>query len=590
MADNISQIIRERLNIVDIVSQYIPLNKRGKNYVALCPFHSEKTPSFTVSEEKQIFHCFGCGAGGDIFSFVMKQENLTFPDALRLLAEKAGVELKGNRREEGVEELYEVTKEAMEFYHRYLLSSSDAEIARRYLYERGINEETIERFKLGYAERGGVALPSHLRSIGISIEVAKAAGIVTIRGGRPYDYLRGRITFPIFDVTGRVVAFGGRVIGEGLPKYLNSPESPLFKKRRTLYGLNLAKERIAKEGHAIIVEGYMDLLVLHQCGIKNVVATLGTALTTEHINELKRYAKVVYPIFDSDEAGRKAAIRSLEIFLNEDVEARAVLLPEGKDPDQFVRERGGEGLREEVRKAVPLFDFYLRETSRGVGLDDLHSKVGFIKGVTETLSKVRDPLLRSLYVKRVAERFQVDESALIAELNRKGKGKGREEGSLPTVREVPIVEETIIWALLHRYDLTEYHIPSILASFEEVELKRVGELIVERIKEGHGEIEALMDLIDEEVKSRLSRVFLLYNGMDEEEVASIIRDCVRKVKLRRLKKEKEWLKMEIKKVEKEGREDLLLALLRKRQELTRIEHSPGALLHYRWGGEDEKAL
>lgn len=589
MAGSISQTVRERLNIVDVVSEYVPLKKRGKNYVALCPFHSEKTPSFTVNEEKQIFYCFGCGVGGDVFSFVMRHENLPFPDALRVLAEKAGVELREGRRERGVKELYDVARRAMEFYHNRLLSSPEGEKARRYLRERGLKDETIGEFRLGYTDSTGEALPAHLKSIGISIEAAKRAGLVTIRGGRPYDYLRGRVIFPIFDVTGRVIAFGGRIIGEGGPKYLNSPETPLFRKRDVLYGLNLTKEWITREGYALIVEGYMDLLALYQSGIRNVVATLGTALTTDHVGRLKRYGRVLYPLFDSDEAGRKAALRGLDVFLREDVEARVVLLPEGKDPDQFVREEGPERLRGEIGKAIPLFDFYLEETIKGMDPDDLHSKAGAIGEITETLLKVRDPVRRSLYLRRVSEALKIDESALVMALNRKDRGGGEEP--ILGVKEPPLVEETILWALANRLDLEGYHIPSILASFREEGLKRVGQLLLERLRDGRVGMEALMDSVEDEgVKSRLSRACLLYEGLGEEEVKDIVRDCVRKVKSRRLKREKERLKMEIKKAEEGGKEDLLLSLLKRRQELSRIEHSPEALLYYRWGGEDEEAL
>ena len=576
--DDLSRLVKERLNIVDIISQYLPLRRTGKNYVGLCPFHNEKTPSFTVSEEKQIFHCFGCGVGGDVFSFVMRQEGIDFKEALRILAEKAGIELKEKGSTRGLKEIYEALKRAMEFYHRNL-SSPEGERARRYLEERGLKGDTIRTFMLGCSDREGKGLPAFLKSSGISMEVAKRAGLVTIKGGRAFDYLRGRVIFPIFDVTGRVIAFGGRVMGEGMPKYLNSPETPVFKKGRALYGLNLAKEDILREGWAIVVEGYMDLITLHQGGIRNVVATLGTALTSDHGAKLRRYARTVYALFDSDEAGRKAALRAMETFLNEDTDLRVVILPDGRDPDQFMREEGAEGLRALIEKAPSILEFYLDEITRDKDLTHLQERLGVLKGIVAILSRVRDPLKRGLYVKEVSQRFGVEESILLKAMDKGQGGISVEEGL--EVRG-NTTEETILWALIHGYDLSRYHLPSILSSFEDRDLREAGRKVMMSLQKG---MDSPMDLLDEGVKSRLSRLCLLYDEMEDEEVEGIVRDCVRRLKAKRLKREKERLKMEIQKAEVEGRDGFLIDLLKRRQHLSRIEHSPEELLHYQWGDE-----
>jgi DNA primase len=335
--------IRNRINIVDLVSEYITLKKAGRNYLGSCPFHKEKTPSFTVNAEKQIYHCFGCGEGGNAFSFLMKINNMTFPEAVRHLAGKLGVPLPSweftpeeKSRQDLRESLHRVNQLAADYYAKTLRSAAGS-AGRGYLDKRMIKPEIIETFRLGYAPEGWRNLRDHLQKEKIPLKHAEQAGLLVSRkDGDYYDRFRGRLMFPIEDINGKVIAFGGRIIGEGEPKYLNSPESSAYVKGRNLYGLARAKNAIRRDDYLIIVEGYFDLLALWNNGIPNVAATLGTALTREHVDLIKRYTGAVAVTFDTDAGGKAALERSMSLFLEKGLRAKAVVLPDGKDPDEFV--------------------------------------------------------------------------------------------------------------------------------------------------------------------------------------------------------------------------------------------------------------
>lgn len=590
MSNSQSEEIRNRVNIVDVVSEYVPLKRSGRNYTGLCPFHSEKTPSFTVSEEKQIFHCFGCGAGGDVFSFVMKHENLSFYEALKTLARRLGIELKVGEKAKGgrLEACYALNKKAMEFYHDYLLKSPRAESARGYLKKRGFDGRIVKDFSIGYADGGGKVFASYLKAHGIPAETAQKAGLITMKGNTSYDLFRARIIFPIFDVSSRVIGFGGRVIGEGMPKYLNTPESPVFRKREALYGLNLSKGCFSKEDSVLVVEGYFDLLALYKHGIKNVVATLGTALTQEHIRRLKRYVTTVIPLFDSDEAGRKAALRAVDLFIEEDVNAKVCLLPEGVDPDEFVFKEGKEGMDDCINKAVPLINFFLQESSKGLDLKDLHVKASFIEKTADTLSRIKNPVKRGLYIRKVSEDFNIDESLVISAFNRSFKKlhtKGKPEGE---VAVIPLnkgfnPDEVIIWALFNLPEVMGSQSASIIDDLEDEGIKRLGRTAIEQSSEDRRK-KGIMDFIDDEsLKGRLAHIALYCEGMEKETLAKMIDDYIKAVKLKRLRREKELLIQEIRESEKEGETERLYTLLKRKQELMRIERSPDVLLKFRWG-------
>ncbi|MGC9373037.1 MAG: DNA primase, partial [Thermovirgaceae bacterium] len=359
MARDEIEEVRERLDIVDVIGDYLRLNRSGRNYRALCPFHSEKTPSFYVSPKRQTWHCFGCGRGGDLFSFVMEQEGLSFPEALRLLAERAGVALKARQSDKGAKDLYDIMNEAHAFYRKQM-QGRGAEAARAYLSRRGIDVKRAVLFELGWAPQGWDGLKRHFSTRGISLRQAVQAGLLVEGDRGTYDRFRGRILFPIKDVRGRVIALGGRIVsGEGA-KYINSPESPIYSKRSSLYLLNSAKRNMREKGRAILVEGYMDALKLHLEGFTETVATLGTSLTEEQAALLKRFCEQCLICYDADIAGQEAAIRGMYLLQRAGLDMRVVTLPEGMDPDDLVStEDGGERFEELLEKAAPLPLFHI---------------------------------------------------------------------------------------------------------------------------------------------------------------------------------------------------------------------------------------
>jgi len=424
--DNAVEEIKSRLDIVELVSDYVAIKRAGQNFKGLCPFHSEKTPSFTVNMPKQIFHCFGCGAGGDIFGFVMRYEGLTFPEALELLAKKAGVELAPRKPgERGLKDsIKAANREALDFFKTSLERSGPA---RGYLKNRGISEEAQEAFTLGYAPEGWHGLHEHLKKKGVKESMALKAGLCASGQKGPYDIFRGRIIFPIFDLHGEAVAFGGRVMGEGQPKYLNSPDTPVFSKRKTLYALPRAKEAIREADEAVVVEGYLDAIACHQHGIKNTVAPLGTALTTEHVKLLGRYARSVVLVFDGDAAGVAAARRSLEIILPEGLEAKVLLLPEGEDPDSVLNEKGPEHLMELIADGYSPVDFMLKASRAG--------KVDTVKEVLRAIARVNDPLRRDELLRELSESTDTREITLREALKTLGTAGRQAAGA--TGRQAP---------------------------------------------------------------------------------------------------------------------------------------------------------
>ena len=417
--------IRRRADIASLIGEYVTLKKAGKNYLGLCPFHREKTPSFTVSPDKQMFYCFGCSEGGNVFSFLMKLNHLTFPEAVRHLAKKVGVVIPERTMSREEKERYSLSEQIRQVnelaagFFMNTLQSPAGEDAREYLRKRGIGESAIRTFRLGFSPEGWSHLHEYLDKKGVSPKLAEQAGLLVERTGKSqgyYDRFRGRVMIPIEDVDGRVIAFGGRVMGTGEPKYMNSPESAVYTKGNTLYGLARTREAVREKGFALLVEGYFDLIALWNAGIPNVVAMLGTALTRAQVDLIRRYTTRVAAVFDPDEAGRKALARSLELFLAGNVHARAVILPDGHDPDEFVRVHGREKMDEVVAKAWPMADYYIDQILGGRGTleedrDKLREAVSF-------LSRLEDGVGRNLFIKKVAEALVVDEEVLKKEVLR----------------------------------------------------------------------------------------------------------------------------------------------------------------------------
>ncbi len=410
--------VRERSSIVEVISDYLTLKKTGRNFLGLCPFHAEKTPSFTVNEEKAIFHCFGCGAGGNVFHFLMQYDHLTFPEAVERVAKRYGITVErldrpeARRNAEEKESLYRLNERAAAYFHEVLFGRPEGKRALQYLKTRGIEEQVARRFCLGYAPSGSQGLVGFLKREGLSFKDAVRLGLIGERGAQQYgEKFFDRLIFPIVNPGGKVVGFGGRVIGQGFPKYLNSAETPLFRKGANLYGLFQAKESIRERDRVLVVEGYLDVLALFQFGISYAVATLGTALTPDHVRILGRYTKNIIALFDGDDAGRKAAARSFEVFIEGGMLGRTAFLPEKEDPDTFVRSRGKEALEAIVEQSVPLADYAFTWLERQYG-KSLEGKSQIAQEVSRLLAKVRNPFEADLLARRAADSLGITEELL----------------------------------------------------------------------------------------------------------------------------------------------------------------------------------
>ncbi|MBI5366759.1 MAG: DNA primase [Planctomycetes bacterium] len=411
--------IQRATDIVELIQQYVPLKRSGASFKGLCPFHNEKTPSFHVNPARQIFHCFGCHKGGDVFSFLVEHDKVTFPEALRILGERAGIRLDYESSQNGVGSgqraaVLKANAFAADFYHRSWLEGAHSAGVRAYVEKRGISAGTAAQFKIGYAPEAWEALLGNARRAGIDDKTLELAGLVSPRseGHGHYDRFRNRLMFPIWDGRNEVIGFGARTLDGREPKYLNSPETPVFSKGRCLYGLNFARSAAAKTNALAIVEGYTDVVVAHQFGFANVVATLGTALTEEHLRVLRRYGERVYVVYDGDAAGEKAADRSLDLFLRENVELRVVTLPAGLDPDEVLLQRGAEAFQACLDAAKELFDYRLDVAVRRFGAGSLATQAQVIDEILGSLLATTNPVRRDLSVMHVAGALRVDEKTL----------------------------------------------------------------------------------------------------------------------------------------------------------------------------------
>ncbi len=408
--NDIVEEIKNRANIVDVIGRVVNLKKAGSNYKGLCPFHNEKTPSFIVSEEKQIFTCFGCGESGDVISFVEKYNNLDFKGACELLAGEYGIEMDasfgGNPRKK---ELHEVNRLAARFFYRALREKANP--AYTYMKGRGISEETMNSFGIGYADGQWDSLIRALEAQGIKRDTLIEVGLATSSGGRVYDKFRDRVIFPIINTGGKVIGFGGRILGDGTPKYLNSPESIVFQKKNNLYGLNLTGREVKKADRIILVEGYMDVISLYQAGVRNVAASLGTALTENQATLIKRYTKNVVLSYDADEAGQNAAMRGTDILYQADCQARVLRVTDGKDPDEFIQSQGREAFDQLVENAQAYGDFKIRRFREKYDLADEQQRLAFLREMITELRKMK-PMEADLYIRKVAEETGISERAI----------------------------------------------------------------------------------------------------------------------------------------------------------------------------------
>ncbi len=427
--------VRERTDIVELVSQYVNLKRSGANHMGLCPFHSEKSPSFSVNAARQFFHCFGCGCGGDVFSFLMKIEGMTFPDAVRRLAERVGIELEERsltpeeeRLQQQRERLFRINAVAADYFHQVLMSRPGGEPARRYLKQRGYGRKAAGEYLIGYALDSWEGLRQHLAEQGLAAEDARLLGL--IRPGKQdrgdYDLFRGRLIFPIYDLSGRVVAFAGRVLDDSKPKYINSPESPIYHKGRVLFGLYQARQAMRQAGDVLLVEGYFDQLALNRAGFANAVATCGTALTVDHARLLKRYVQRVVLLFDQDDAGQQATFKAMATLQEEGVPAAVIELPAGEDPDSFLQAQGSEAFRDRLEAARPAMEHYITATLLAAG-DGIEARAMAAEQVVERICGLQSELEQDLYLKELAQRSNIDLELLRQILERqKSSGQARE--------------------------------------------------------------------------------------------------------------------------------------------------------------------
>ncbi len=413
--EEVIERIRQDNDIVDIISENVRLKKSGRNYVGLCPFHNDKSPSLSVSQDKQIYKCFSCGEAGNVITFVMKYKKLTFYEASKYLADKAGIPLElGNAKESQItkkkELLYKVNTEAARYYFYNLQRTS---FAKEYFLKRGIREEVIKRFGLGYAQDRWHDLIMYLKKKGFNENLLLEAGLIlkSEKKGNTYDRFRNRVMFPVFDVRGKVIGFGGRVLDDSKPKYLNSPETVVFHKGTNLYGLNFATKNKLEQDYIIIVEGYMDLISLHQHGITNTVASLGTALTINQARLLKRYVNKVIISYDADVAGQTATLRGLEILRHAGLDVKVLKVPQGKDPDEFVRNNGKDAFLRLVDNALPLIEYRIKKAAEGINLRDNNELVKYGKKFAEILADL-NPIEKDVYIKKISEETSIKEQAI----------------------------------------------------------------------------------------------------------------------------------------------------------------------------------
>jgi len=570
--------ILNKIDIVEVVSGYIPLKRAGRNFRALCPFHQEKTPSFMVSPDRQIYHCFGCSSGGNAFNFLMKYERLEFPEAVEVLAKKAGVRLpeeKQDHQATGVSQQIYKIMELAELFYRNSLNSVSASAVRSYLLKRNINEEAARLFRLGFAPDNWDALINALRSKGISLSLMEKAGLIISKsGGGYYDRFRNRVIFPILDVKSRVIAFGARVlpgpaagVNDSQAKYVNSPETPIYTKGRNLYNLNNALKAIRELDFAVIVEGYLDCILPYQQGLHNIVASLGTALTNDQVKLLKRYTDNVVMVYDGDAAGEIAAVRSLDIFVEEGVNVKVVALPAGYGPDSFVRKNGIGHFQQLIQAGSNLFDYKLRILRSRYNAGQIEGKALIAQEMLVTINKFNNAILKFDYIKRLSEELDVKEEALRLELGKIKDYRPAAAGSPPAAGKAVNInptEKLLIKLMLEEASvgnrLKDYLEP---ADFQDERTTKIVSIMFDLLAQGKKvNSGTLINHLEphQDLSAVISGLSLMPDtcGEDREKV---IDDCVCRLKKQRLKTKRDFLQREIKNAQNIKDDELLRRLM-----------------------------
>jgi DNA primase len=585
ISDDVIQKIKDQNDIVDIISETVTLRKVGKNYVGLCPFHHEKTPSFSVLQDKQIFKCFGCGEAGNVFSFLMKSKNLTFPEAIKILAERVNIDIEENNTNKYYKDvtakMYKLNIEAARYFYGNLLKNK---IAVDYILMRGISELTMKRFGLGFSNDSWNSLMNYLKRKGYTeLDMVEVGLIVKSEKGNYYDRFRNRLIFPVFDYQGRVVGFGGRVLDNGMPKYLNSPETILFKKGTNLYGLNFAIKG-GKLDYIIIVEGYMDCITLHQSGITNVVASLGTALTSNQAKLLKRHVRKVIISYDADLAGQTATLRGLDILRKEGFDIKVLKVPQGKDPDEYVRNNGKDAFLNLIKDAKSLIDYKLDRAEEGLNLKNEEQLMEYIKKISDIVGDV-NPVEKDVYIKKISEKTGVKEQAIYDLL------KGQLQNNVNKTSEMYIVDnfgqklflepaylkaERFLLKLMMENKEFLLNIKETLIESELIleSHKKIYGLILENANEA--DIQKSIQYKCDDVESAKEWVSISEVSYVKEDVdiKQMIKDYIREVKKYRLEESKKEIMVKIKSFENKG---LLDKSMEMAQVLVNIQKEIGAL-------------
>ena len=561
--------VRQASSIVEIASQYTTLKRRGRKWVGLCPFHTEKTPSFTVDDEKQFYHCFGCGAGGDIYSLLMERENLTFPEALKHLAEKYHVPLPQQRgvRPEVLkleEKLFKINDLALGFFKKNLYNTPEGARALEYLKKRGLTEETIQALKIGYALNSWTALLDFFQAKNVPVSLLEKGGLVLpgSRTGEYRDRFRGRIIFPIFSLTGKTVAFGGRTVIDAEPKYLNSPDTPLYSKGKLLYGLNFSKDAIRDAGTVILVEGYTDFSALYQAGIRNVVASLGTALTTWQVGQAMRFASRMVINYDGDNAGMAAAARAVPLGFEKGLNVEVLVLPEEKDPDAFIKKNGRDKYLALQKKAVSGLKFLIDSLAKDVQMSIPEEKGRIVRAVVKEIEKVPDSTARSEYLRMASQELDISEDLIRSIVENRAPGKGQEE-----TRLFCPAEKRLFQILMENRSVAPYVFAECAEEiFQGLQSEPAFRYILDCFKNDKDwNIHELKDKVPPALMAPLTRALYEKQPGSSVEEAQECLESLRKLHLQNRLKD---LQQKIARLEKQGEKEELVELLYQRHDIT----------------------
>ncbi|MDD5542726.1 MAG: DNA primase [Acidobacteriia bacterium] len=581
LKSDFAERVKSAVDIVRIVSDYVPLKKAGSNFRGLCPFHNEKTPSFHVHSSRQIFHCFGCGVGGDVFKFVMLADRLSFPEAVKSVAQKAGIPIEEQRYKADEDdpsaqlrkELYRVNDFALNFFCKQLKATGEGSEARDYLKARGVTPEAIERFRIGYAPPNGTLLYSALQSAFGTSPAVEASGLVIKRddGTGYFDRFRKRVIFPIFRESGATIGFGGRILGEGQPKYLNSPETHVYSKSRTLYGLNFSKDAIKRLDYAILVEGYLDAIGLLQVGIGNVIASCGTSLTDSQVRLLARYTQKIVVNFDPDSAGMAATERSLNTLLENEFQVKVLTLPRGNDPDLFVRNFGVEEYRRQLRMAPTYLDYLISKAAEKIDPASSRSKVEALNWLLPYLSRIGNAIERADVSHSVSTRLGIDDPLVRSELGRAARDRHSaiSKATVERLERLRPAEVRVIQGVFDRPDFAN----ELLSFWQEASYhrglssERVFEAVLEALGQEVFDSEAVIAKLTEKTDQELLMRILCEET--EPLTPEIFADCLGELKRIYLEKERVRLQHEIKAAETRRDASQLQELLRTQQELVR---------------------